>query len=60
MANLTTYNVYVDGVRVASASGANDDAYQEALHYALMYSTEGVVEIKKQKKVKRESNNRIP
>lgn len=45
-AERVTYNVWQDGMVVASASGPRADALREAHHYAHMYRQDGPVEVR--------------
>lgn len=41
-----TFEVWQDGVMVASASGPREAAFSEALHYAMVYGQDGPCQIK--------------
>lgn len=48
------YQVWQDGLMVASAYGHDTDARREALHYAAVYGQDGPVEVERVSKGKRE------
>ncbi|CAL62446.1 Hypothetical protein HEAR2315 [Herminiimonas arsenicoxydans] len=47
-----TFEIWQDGMCVASSSGPREDAQREALHYAAVYGQDGPVELREVRKAK--------